>query len=376
VAQYSLKGDNMSKREDSLAIQGADQIDETLFFNHVSAIIENRKFRAQTAANSEATLMFWEVGQYVNSVVLNAKRAVYGQKIVATLSPQLVEKYGNTFEITNLRRMMRFAERFPDYDLVATLSPYLSWSHIIELLPIKTDEARMFYAQEVQSRHIGVRELRRQIFRKAYERREIANSALTEESAIPFNAFKDPFLLDILNLKDNYLEADLEKAILADVQKFILEFGRGFAFIESQKHMPIDGDEVVLDLLFYNRILKRLVAVDLKIGRFKAAHKAQMELYLAWLDEYAREAGEEAPIGIILCASANRKKIEMLKMDRAEIAVSEYWTELPPKNVFEQKINEIMEEARERLERRKLLTSHNVQREIEYFYEPKDDDDE
>jgi predicted nuclease of restriction endonuclease-like (RecB) superfamily len=320
--------------------------------------------------------MCWEVGQYVNSVVLKAKRAAYGKKIVATLSPQLVEKYGKTFELTNLRRMMRFAERFTDYEIVATLSPQLSWSHIVELLPLKTDEARLYYAQDVVSRGIGVRELRRQISRKAYERHEIANSALTEQSAVPFNAFKDPFLLDILDLKDNYLEADLEKAILADIQKFILEFGRGFTFVESQKRMAIGDDDVVLDLLFYNRILKRLVAVELKIDRFKAAYKAQMELYLAWLDEYAREEGEEAPIGIILCASANRKKVEMLKMDRAGIAVAEYWTELPPKAVFEQKIKEIMEEARERLERRKRLPKSDVQRQINYFYEGKDEDDE
>jgi predicted nuclease of restriction endonuclease-like (RecB) superfamily len=234
----------------------------------------------------------------------------------------------------------------------------------------------MFYAQDVLYRRYSVRELRRQISRKAYERREIANAALTEQSVIPFNSFKDPFLLDILNLKENYLEDDLEKAILADVQKFILEFGRGFAFVESQKHMPIDGDEVVLDLLFYNRILKRLVAVDLKIGAFKAAYKSQMELYLAWLDENEREAGEESPIGIILCATANRKKVEMLKMDRAGIAVAEYWTELPPKAVFEQKIKDIMEEAQERLERRKKLPDSSVKREIKYFYEPKDDDAE
>ena len=366
----------MSEKENELSIQGEKQIDGAVLFERVSAIIENRKFRAETAVNSEATLMFWEVGQYVNSVVLDAKRAAYGKQIVATLSPQLQEKYGKSFELTNLRRMMRFAERFPDYEIVAILSPQLSWSHIIELLPLKTNEARMFYAQDVLHRRLKVRELRRQISRKAYERREIANSSLTEQSTVPFNAFKDPFLLDILNLKDNYLESDLEKAIITDVQKFILEFGRGFAFIESQKHMPIDGDEVVLDLLFYNRILKRLVAVELKIGNFKAAYKSQMELYLAWLDEYEREQGEEAPIGIILCASANRKKVEMLKMDRAGIVVAEYWTELPPKAVFEQKIKEIMEEAQERLERRKMLPSGDVKREIEYFYEPKDEDDE
>ena len=368
MAEYNFK-------DTELAICDISTIDTAELFKRVSEIIENRKFRAQIAANSEATLMFWEVGQYVNSVILNEKRASYGKQIVATLSLQLLEKYGSSFELTNLRRMMRFAERFPDYKIVATLSPQLSWSHIIELLPLKSDEARIFYAQEVVNRRFGVRELRRQISRKAFERREIANSALTEQSAVPFNAFKDPYLLDILDLKDSYLEADLEKAILADVQKFILEFGCGFAFIESQKRMSVDGEDVILDLLFYNRIIKRLVAVELKHGNFKASYKSQMELYLAWLDEYERQNGEEAPIGIILCASANRKKVEMLKMDRAGIAVAEYWTELPPKAVFEQKIKEIMEEAHERLGRRKALSAVE-QKQIEYYFEEKDDENE
>ena len=364
-----------NQKSTDLAVQNSLVIDEAVLFERVSAIIDNRKFRAQAVANSEGTLMFWEVGHYVNSVVLEAKRAAYGKQIVATLSLQLQEKYGNSFELTNFRRMMRFAERFPDYEIVATLSPQLSWSHIIELLPLKTDEARLFYAREAVRGRFGVRDLRRQILRKAYERREIANAALSEQSAVPFNAFKDPFLLDILDLKDNYLEADLEKAILADIQKFILEFGRGFAFIESQKRMPVGGESAILDLLFYNRILKRLVAVELKLGVFKAAYKGQMELYLAWLDEYEHEAGEEAPIGIILCASANRKKVEMLKMDMAGIAVAEYWTELPPKAVFEQKIKDIMEEAQERLKRRKSLPGGAGQKQLDYFYDEKDEEE-
>jgi len=270
--------------------------------------------------------------------------------------------------------MMRFADNFADLSIVATLSPQLSWSHIIELLPLKTDEARLFYAQDAVNRRLNVRDLRKQISRKAYERREIANAALSEQSAVPFNAFKDPFLLDILDLKDNYLEADLEKAILADIQKFILEFGRGFSFIESQKRLPIGNETTVLDLLFYNRILKRLVVVELKLGTFKAAYKGQMELFLAWLNENEREEDEEAPIGIILCASANRKKVEMLKMDMAGIAVAEYWTELPPKAVFEQKIKDIMEEAQERLERRKSLPGGN-QKQLDYFYDEKDEEE-
>jgi hypothetical protein len=139
--------------------------------------------------------------------------------------------------------------------------------------------------------------------------------------------------------------------------------------------MSIEGDDIKLDLLFYNRYLKRLVVVELKIGSFKAAYKSQMELYLAWLDENERQHDEEAPIGIILCATANRKKVEMLKMDKAGITVAEYWTELPPKAVFEQKIKNIMQEAQERIDRRKALPSTS-QKKIEYYLEQKDEDEE
>jgi len=269
---------------------------------------------------------------------------------------------------------MQFANQFSDFEIVSPLATQLSWTHFTELLPLKTQEARLYYAQDAAARGYGAKELRRQISRKAYERREIANTALSKQSAVPFSVFKDPYLLDIFGLKENYLEADLEKAILSDIEAFLLEFGHGFSFIERQKRMIIGGEDVVLDLLFYNRVLKRLVAVELKLGDFKASYKGQMELYLSWLDEYEREQGEEAPIGIILCASANRKKVEMLKMDKAGIAVAEYWTQLPPKAVFEQKIKEIMEEAQERLERRKSLPA-TWQKQIDYFWDEKDEED-
>jgi len=234
----------------------------------------------------------------------------------------------------------------------------------------------MYYAKDALERNYGVRELRHQISRKAYERREIANTELSEQSTVPFNVFKDPYLLDALGLKENHLEADLEGALLVELEAFLLEFGRGFAFIERQKRMCIGEDEVVLDLLFYNRLITRLVAVELKIGRFKAAYKGQMELYLKWLDENERKPNEEPPIGIILCATANRKTVEMLEMDKAGIAVAEYWTTLPPKPVFEEKIRSILAEAQERLERRKQLPLGNSTKQIGFFYEPKGDEDE
>jgi predicted nuclease of restriction endonuclease-like (RecB) superfamily len=380
--QAGEQGEDMSKekqnRTDRLTLAANDVtiIDEATLFERVSTIIENRKSRAGAYANREVTLMYWEIGKYVDSVLLGGVRAEYGKKILATLSQQLQTKYGNSFEYTKITRMIKFAEVFPNPEIVATLSRQLSWSHFKEILPLKSEEARMYYANDALGRNYGVRELRHQISRKAYERREIANTELSAQSAVPFNAFKDPFLLDILGLKENFLEADLENAILIELEAFILEFGDGFTFVKRQKHMDIDGDEIVLDLLFYNRILRRLVAVDLKIGRFKAAYKGQMELYLKWLDLYERKPNEEAPIGIILCATANRKTIEMLEMDKAGIAVAEYWMTMPPKALFEEKIRSILAEAQERLERRKSLPPGGNQEQVDYFYEPKDDDED
>ena len=366
----------MSKTKKELAVQGGVPIDETALFEYISAIIENRKLRAQTQVNQESVLMFWEIGKYIGSALLGGERAGYGKQILVTLSQELQEKYGSSFEYSNITRMIKFASRFPDAQMIVPLAQQLSWSHFIALLPLKTDEAFMFYANDAAMRRFGVRELRKQISRKAYERREIANSQLTDISAVPFNMFKDPYLLDLFGLKGNYLEADLEKAILADIEAFILEFGHGFTFADRQKRMTMDGDDFTLDLLFYHRVLKRLVAIELKIGKFKPSYMGQMRFYLKWLNRYERQEGENPPIGLILCTEASRDQIELMELDKEGIAVAEYWTQLPPKSEFERKINEIYAEAQERLERRKSLPSSGSQRGLEYFYEPKDDEED
>jgi len=366
----------MGKKKQELAVQGEKQIDEAVLFNRVSSIIENRKLRAQVQANQESVLMFWEIGKYIGSILLGGERAGYGKQIVVTLAQHLHEKYGSSFEYSNVTRMIKFAARFPDSQIVVPLAQQLSWSHFIALLPLKSDEAFLYYAQDAVTRHLGKRELRKQISRKAYERREIANSQLTEVSAVPFNMFKDPYLLDVFGLKDNYLEADLEKAILADIEAFILEFGHGFTFADRQKRMTMDGEDFTLDLLFYHRVLKRLVAIELKLGKFKPSYMGQMRFYLKWLNRYERQEGENPPIGLILCTEASRGQIELMELDKEGIAVAEYWTQLPPKNEFSRKIGEIYEEAQERLERRKSLTSGNANRQIDYFFEVKDEDEE
>jgi predicted nuclease of restriction endonuclease-like (RecB) superfamily len=217
----------------------------------------------------------------------------------------------------------------------------------------------MYYLDEAARGYISTRALRKMINRKAFERKEIADSQITSSSLIPFETFKDPYLFDVLGIKDEYLEADVEDAILRELEKFILEFGKGFAFVERQKRMIIDGRDRKLDLLFYNRHLKRLVAVELKYGRFDASNMGQMKLYLAWLDKYERQEGENAPIGLILCSESGREEVELLQLDRDGIIVAEYWTALPPKKEFEEKIHAILSETRERLARRNLLLPGN-----------------
>jgi len=329
---------------------------EQMLFDEISTLIEQTRRTIYAQASSATILLYWKIGRRVNDDVLKNKRADYGKQIVSALTTQLTEKYGRSFEIRNLRRMMQFAEQFSDFEIVSALPTQLSWTHIIEVLPLKTQEAKIFYLDEAARRLMSTRELREFINRKAYERREIANTQITDTTRIPLNAFKDPYLFDTLGLKDEYLEADLEEAILRELEKFILEFGKGFTFAERQKRMIIDGEDFHLDLLFYNRNLKRLVAVELKQGQFEAAYSAQMKLYLKWLNRYERQEGENEPIGLILCASGNhREQMELLEMDKDGIMVAEYWTTLPPKAEFEKKIHAILAETRERLARRKLL---------------------
>ena len=363
----------MNKNKEIITLSKDLQTDGNSLFAKVAQIIENRKSRAGAYANQEITLMYWEIGNHINSIVLSGERAEYGKKIVATLSSQLVIKYGQTFDIHNIRRMIRFAEKFNDFEIVAELASQLSWSHFIEILPLKSNEARLYYANEVAKRHFGTKELRNEISRKAYERQEIANTRTSESSLIPFNMFKDPYLLDTLGLKENFLEADLEKAILMELENFILEFGHGFTFVERQKRMTMDGDDFRLDLLFFHRILKRLVAVELKVGKFIPQYAGQMEFYLKWLNQYERQADENEPIGIILCTQASRSQVELMELDKSGIAVAEYWTQLPPKTLLEEKVNALLAEAQERLERRKFFPKGENKKQIDYFFEAKDD---
>lgn len=328
---------------------------DVVLFNQISALIEQSKVQVLTQVNSAMTLLFWQIGKRINEFVLENKRAEYGKQIVVTVSRQLEMLYGRNFEEKNLRRMIQFSEAFTEPEKVVTLSRLLSWSHILTLLPLKKEDQRLFYVQKVVQEQLGVRELRKQIQQKSYERTTIANSQLPDAKHHLSGNFKDPYLFDFLNLSEGYLENDLETAILKELEKFILEVGKGFAFVERQKRMIIDGEDYYLDLLFFNRKLKRLVAIELKIGKFHARHKGQMELYLKWLNKHERQEGEEAPVGLILCAETSREQVELLEMHKDGIMVAEYWTELPSRKELEKRLHKAYLEAKEVIEKRRLL---------------------
>lgn len=303
--------------------------------DELAQLIEQSQQQVVSYANSTLTLLFWQVGQRINREILQHKRADYGKQIVSAISVKLEARFGRNFTEKNVRRMIQFAEQFEDFEIVVTLSRQLSWSHFLVLIPLKNFESKLFYAKKATEHIMGVRELRRQISTKAFERAQIANTQLLASDNEFVDNFKDPYLLDFLGLQNTFLEKDLEAAILRELERFILELGKGFTFVERQKRMIIDGEDFYLDLLFYHRKLKRLIAIELKLGKFEAAHKGQMELYLKWLDKYEKQEGENQPIGLILCAESSREQVELLEMHKDGIVVAEYWTELPTKHELE-----------------------------------------
>lgn len=327
----------------------------------IRRLIETARHNVAVTVNAGLTVLYWQIGSRIRQDILKEKRADYGKEIVATLSQELTKEYGNGFSYSALTRMVRFAEIFPDTQIVATLSRQLSWSHFKEILPLKKPFQRDFYAEMCRVERWSVRTLRKKIDGMLYERTAISKkpeklvkkelAALREEDRLtPDLVFRDPYFLDFLGLKDTFSEKDLETAILREIESFILELGVGFSFVARQKRITIDDEDYYLDLLFFHRKLKRLIAIELKLGKFKAAYKGQMELYLRWLEKYEKEPEEETPLGLILCAGKSSEQIELLELDKSGIKVAEYMTELPKRELLEQKLHKAVELVRKRLE--------------------------
>ena len=323
-------------------------------------ILTAREAVARTV-NAGLTLLYWDISTRIRRDILHEKRAEYGEKIVQSLSAQLESEFGRGFGERNLSRMIRFAEAFPDRQILTSLMSKLGWTHFLHIIRLDDPLQRDFYAEMCRIENWSTRTLAKKISSMLYERTALSKkpdklikqelaSLRSEDKLTPDLVFRDPYILDFLGLKDTYAEKDVEAAILREVESFILELGIGFAFLERQKRMQIDSKDYYLDLLFYHRKLKRLVAIDLKLGDFEAADKGQMELYLAWLKRHAMEPGEEAPLGMILCAGKNDEHVELLELASSGIHVATYWTKLLPKKQLERKLHQAVVRARQRLE--------------------------
>lgn len=324
------------------------QISDHLY-DGVTEIIDNSKKQVAVYVNAHSSITFWNVGKYIIEDLNYQTYSAYGQKILATLSQRLMARYGKGFTYSALTRMMKVARIYNDPEMFATLSQTLTWSHFLELITIEDDTKRLFYQQMGIAEHWSVKQLRNKQDEMAYERSLLAVKpddmmVKTLENISPHHmepdvVLKSSYVLDFLGLSGYYSEEDLENAIAKQLESFILELGQGFAFLERQKRFTIDGTDYYLDLLFYHRRLKCLVAIDLKLGKFKPQYKGQMELYLKYLEKYEMQPDENKPVGLLLCSEGNTEHIELLMLDEDNIKVGQYLTCLPDKQWFIDKLN-------------------------------------
>ena len=323
----------------------------------VGALIDSMRGQVAQAANAGLTTLYWQIGTRIRRDVLGPRRAEYGAEIIAELGQRLEGEYGRGFGEKSLRHMVRFAEQFPDEAIVSALRRQLSWSHFKTLSYLDDALKRDFYAElcrvERWSTRVLDQKVRSMLFERsalskkpaALIRKELTALRKTDELT-PAMVFRDPYLLGFLGLKDAFSEKDLESALLREIQSFLLELGSGFAFIERQKRISVSGEDFYIDLLFFHRLMKRLVVVELKLGEFRPADAGQVKFYLSWLDRHERQLGEEAPVALILCAGKKSETVEYLQLDRDNIHVAQYLTQLPPKKVLMARFHQALAAAR------------------------------
>jgi predicted nuclease of restriction endonuclease-like (RecB) superfamily len=337
--------------------------DLPLIASDIKQLIEQSRQNVAVAVNAEITLLYWNIGRRINEEILNFTRAEYGKQIIDTLSKQLTLEYGNGWSKRQLHHCLRIAEVFPKVEIVHALRTQLSWTHIRQIIAIDDELKRSFYIEICKLENWSSRQLQERINSMLYERTAISKKPevtiandlellKTEQKVSPDLVFRDPYFLDFLGLADTYSERDLETSIIVELQRFITEMGGDFAFLARQKRITIDNRDYYIDLLFYHRRLKCLVAIDLKLGEFEAGFKGQMELYLRYLEKYEQVEGENTPIGLILCTGKNEEHVELLQLDKSNIRVADYLTALPSQKLLREKLHKAVEIAQQRLSQR------------------------
>ena len=326
-------------------------------FAEIKQLIEQTKIRVANSINSELCILYWKIGKTINTEILNNKRAGYGEEIIIDLSKKLTNEFGKGWSEKQISHCQRSAETFSKEQILYAVSRQLTWTHLRSLMYIDNKIKRSFYFEICINEKWSTRLLQERINSMLFERTSISKNSeetikrdlrlLKEEQKLSADlVFRDPYILNFLGLSDIYSEQDLESAIISEIQKFIIEFGSDFAFVARQKRITVDNRDYYIDLPFFHRKLKCLIAIELKLGEFEAAYKGQMELYLNYLDKYERLHGESQPIGLILCTGKNYEHIELMKLNDSNIKIAEYMTELPPKKILLDKLRKAVNLAK------------------------------
>ena len=340
-------------------LQILQQPESAVLFNDVCLIIDQARRHVATYVNVEACLMNWHVGKRIKEDVLYNQRAEYGKQILKNLSVKLIERYGTGWGTEKLKHCVRSAYLFSEDDIMYAARTQLTWTHLRSLMSLKDSLERQFYMEMCRIEHWDTRTLDEKIDSQLYQRTAISQrpeevirrelKELREEDTLnPDIVFRSTYFLDMLGLPDVFSEKDLENSILNQLLEFIKELGSDFTFVDRQKRITVDSEDYFIDLLFFHRGLRRLVAIDLKLGKFKPAYEGQMRLYLRYLNKNDRKPWEEEPIGLILCSEGNTEHIQYFMLDDdSDIRVAQYYTELPSKELLADRLQRAIAIARE-----------------------------
>lgn len=340
-------------------LQILQQPESAVLFNDVCLIIDQARRHVATYVNVEACLMNWHVGKRIKEDVLYNQRAEYGKQILKNLSVKLTERYGTGWGTEKLKHCVRSAYLFSEDDIMYAARTQLTWTHLRSLMSLKDSLERQFYMEMCRIEHWDTRTLDEKIDSQLYQRTAISQrpeevirrelKELREEDTLnPDIVFRSTYFLDMLGLPDVFSEKDLENSILNQLLEFIKEQGSDFTFVDRQKRITVDSEDYFIDLLFFHRGLRRLVAIDLKLGKFKPAYEGQMRLYLRYLNKNDRKPWEEEPIGLILCSEGNTEHIQYFMLDDdSDIRVAQYYTELPSKELLADRLQRAIAIARE-----------------------------
>lgn len=336
---------------------------EKRLFADLRELVVAAKRRVAVTVNSEIVMLYWQVGTRIKEDILKNKRAAYGEEIAKKVSAFLSAEFGGGWSVKTVQHCLRSAETFRMEQIVSAVRRQLSWTHLKTIMYLNGELKREFYLEMCAHEHWSTRELNEKIDGMLYERTAISRKPekvirgelekiRVDDELTPDLVFRSSYFLALTGLGDVYSESDLEEAVLREMENVLSEFGTDFAFLGRQRRITIDATDYKMDLLFFHRSLRRMIVVDLKLGKFRPEYKGQMELYLKYLDRNNRKPWEESPMGLILCSEGNTEHVEYMMLDEKNVRVAQYFTELPSKAFLRRKLQRAVAIAQSVLEER------------------------